>query len=363
MRIDAQFLGLDRTGGIVVLFRYLAALRDAGHDVSITSLGTDGDRRFLPAPANVPVAYLGLRGPAYRALVRTIPGGLHYPSIELGRLRRAAPPVDLRLATYSFTVLSAIDAGAAVHHHVQHYEALLEPTERRRRLVDMALNADVYRTANCTWVADRIVEAGGDVQGIVPPAIDHEVFTVTGRAAPACEDPTRPLRIMTLGKAIDWKGLVDVVAGTRSAARHLGPVELHSYGQNPPKVPADLPSVHHGLVDAPTLAELYRSSDISVTASWYESFPLPPIEAMASGTAVICTRLGTEDYAVHEQNCLIVPAREPDAIAAAVQRLARDGDLRRELVANGIATAQRFQWADSERLFVQHAEHAAGVRV
>jgi len=38
----------------------------------------------------------------------------------------------------------------------------------------------------------------------------------------------------------------------------------------------------------------------------YESFPLFPLEAMACGLAVITTAPGTEDYAVNQENCLVV---------------------------------------------------------
>ena len=43
------------------------------------------------------------------------------------------------------------------------------------------------------------------------------------------------------------------------------------------------------------LSEEYRA-DILLSASWYESFPLFPIEAMACGLPAITTQLGTEDY-------------------------------------------------------------------
>ncbi len=211
MRIDAQFFGLDRTGGVLVLMRYLTALRSAGHEVSITTLGRSGDRRFVEPPSDIHVRYAGLRGRPYRAVVRTT--GLGYPSLELRQLRRSSPSeTDLRLATYSFSVLSALDDGAPVHHHVQHYEVLMEPTPRRRSMIDAALRADVYRTANCTWVADQLDQVGSDVRGIIPPAIDHEVFNTTGRVEPAGEDADAPFRVMTLGKAMDWKGMVDVVS-------------------------------------------------------------------------------------------------------------------------------------------------------
>jgi glycosyltransferase involved in cell wall biosynthesis len=363
VKVEAHFMGLDRTGGNVVLFRYIDALLARGHEVAIATLGKQGDRRFLPEPTNVPCTYVGLRDKPYRALMHATRGALGYPAREVRRLAGAASPeADLRLATYTFTVFSALRAGGPVHHHVQHHEVLLQPTARLERLIEDALRCpDVYRTANCTWVAERIADVGGDVRGIVMPAIDHDVFT-PGRRRPAGDDASRPFRVITLGKAVDWKGLVDVVAACEILARDTGPVELVSYGADRPKVGGSVRLEHHGLVDSARLAELYRSADVCVSGSWYESFPLPPLEAMATGTPVVCTRIGTEDYAFDDVNSLIVPPKDPEAMAAAMRRIREDADLRRELVANGLSTAALHRWVDAEQSFVRHAETAAGVR-
>src|SRR5439155_14082464 len=154
------------------------------------------------------------------------------------------------------------------------------------------------------------------------------------------------VRVLTLGKAAAWKGMADVVeAVSRFARDNSRPVVLWTYGPDPVRrSPAHAAYEHHGFVGPQRLAELYRSSDVCVSASWYESFPLPPLEAMACATPVICTRLGTEDYADHERNCLLVPPKDPDAVAAALRRIAADGELRASLVKEGIETASRFTW-------------------
>ncbi len=361
MRIGAQFFGLDRTGGTLVLLRYLERAIDAGHQVDIATLGRSGDPRFVPPPSGATTNYVGLRGRAYRGLARLMPGDLAFPDLELRRLRDARQAADVRLASYSFTVLSSV-GDAPVHHHVQHYEALLEPTPRRKRLIDEALRADVYRTANCTWVANRVDEVGGAVHGVVAPGLDLDVFSPNG--VPVDETPLarRPIRVLTLGKRVAWKGLRDVVSATELVARSRAQgVELVSYGPDQPASPSGVEAHHHGFVDSISLARLYRSADVCVSASWYESFPLPPLEAMACGTPVICTRLGTEDYAEHEVNCLIVPAEDPTAIADAIRRLAADVDLRAELVARGLHTAQRFTWERAESAFLEHLARAAGL--
>src|SRR5207245_3553434 len=71
-----------------------------------------------------------------------------------------------------------------------------------------------------------------------------------------------------------------------------------------------------------------------------EPFGLVPIEAMACATPVIATGTGgSAEFLEHEANCLLVPRGDTRALAAAVQRLASEPDLRARIVAGGLRTA------------------------
>lgn len=93
------------------------------------------------------------------------------------------------------------------------------------------------------------------------------------------------------------------------------------------------------------LSELYRSSDLFVSASWGEGLGYPPLEAMACATPVVLTdSAGVRDYARHEQNCLMVPPRDVHALAEAITRLLHDPALAKHLVENGQVTARQYNW-------------------
>lgn len=83
--------------------------------------------------------------------------------------------------------------------------------------------------------------------------------------------------------------------------------------------------------------------------AWEEPWGLVPLEAMGCGTPVIATGAGgSGEYLRHEENCLIFqPRRDAGALAAQVERLAQDPDLRRTIRERGFETAQRF----TERAF------------
>jgi glycosyltransferase involved in cell wall biosynthesis len=102
--------------------------------------------------------------------------------------------------------------------------------------------------------------------------------------------------------------------------------------------------VRFGTLDREQLADEYRGADVMVFPSiWAEPFGLVPIEAMACGTPVVATGVGgSSEFLVDEQNCLVFVPEDHVALAAAVERLARDEQLRRTVTAGGAATAAAF---------------------
>lgn len=93
------------------------------------------------------------------------------------------------------------------------------------------------------------------------------------------------------------------------------------------------------------IPELYRKSDIYICGSYYEACSLPPLEAMASGCAVITTRCGgIDEYAKEGYNCLMSDPGDYESIALNLVRLLEDRELRLELVKNGLNTVKEFTW-------------------
>ena len=78
--------------------------------------------------------------------------------------------------------------------------------------------------------------------------------------------------------------------------------------------------------------------------SWYETFPLPPLEAMACGSAVVATALGTEDYAFDGKNSRVVQPRNPEALAEALLSIAQDPAFALRLAQAGLKTAAEHTW-------------------
>ena len=83
---------------------------------------------------------------------------------------------------------------------------------------------------------------------------------------------------------------------------------------------------------------LHQFFDVSVLCSRNEGFPNVVIEALAAGCPVVATPVGgVPEVIVDRRSGLLVPVDEPDALAARLEELRQDMELRRRLAEEGIA--------------------------
>ena len=86
-----------------------------------------------------------------------------------------------------------------------------------------------------------------------------------------------------------------------------------------------------------------RSAEIFVLNSEYEGLSHTLLEVSALGTPIVCTGVcGNPEVVEHELNGLLVPPRDPAALAAALTRLLADPALQRRFVDAGLARMGRF---------------------
>jgi glycosyltransferase involved in cell wall biosynthesis len=101
-----------------------------------------------------------------------------------------------------------------------------------------------------------------------------------------------------------------------------------------------------GHLDDAALAARYAAADVAVFLSDYEGFGLPALEAMARGVPVVASRRPAMDE-IFGEAALLADPRDEREVAAAIDRVLRDHELRAGLVARGHALAARHSWADT----------------
>ncbi len=103
-----------------------------------------------------------------------------------------------------------------------------------------------------------------------------------------------------------------------------------------------------GFVAEADLPAFFKLAQVFVYPSLYEGFGLPPLEAMACGTPVICSRSSSLPEVVGEAGLLIDPTRTTELVAA-LRRLLADAALQTELRGRSLARAREFSWARAAR--------------
>lgn len=94
------------------------------------------------------------------------------------------------------------------------------------------------------------------------------------------------------------------------------------------------------------VANIYRQCDILIKSSILESFSYPPIEMMATGGyVVVAQNYGNVEYLINEKNCLLYNQGDIEFAANCVERIVNEEVLRKNLMINGINTAQNREWS------------------
>jgi glycosyltransferase involved in cell wall biosynthesis len=189
------------------------------------------------------------------------------------------------------------------------------------------------------WSRERLRELGLDAE-LIPPGIDLETFR------PRADVPRHENMVLALGRTNPLKNLPLTLDAWRTLRRRADAgdsPELCLFGIEPEL--ASEPGIRY--VESPSdeeVNELFNQATVFVQTSTHEGFALPPLEAMATGGAVVCTDAhGNRDFCVDGQNCLM-PEPNPSAVGEAIARLLADPELRGRLGRAGIETASEYAW-------------------
>jgi glycosyltransferase involved in cell wall biosynthesis len=185
---------------------------------------------------------------------------------------------------------------------------------------------------------------------VIPNGVDLGRFRPPARMRAYRSDRVRCLAVARL---VERKGLADLIRAIGTLDR--GAIELEIVGSGPDdQVLRELVATlglgdqvsFAGSLDRAALARRYATADLFTLASWEESFGNVFAEALAAGLPVVGTDVGGIPTIVrHGRNGLLVPPRDPTALAAAIEHLAARPLLRAEMARRNRADAEeRLSW-------------------
>jgi glycosyltransferase involved in cell wall biosynthesis len=113
-----------------------------------------------------------------------------------------------------------------------------------------------------------------------------------------------------------------------------------------------------GFIDEADKPALYAGAVALVFATLYEGFGFPVIEAMRCGTPVIGSSTSSLPELVGDAGLLVDP-ENIETIAAAMERISSDAELRQTLCEQGYAQAQKFNWTHAAQITLDALIEAA----
>jgi glycosyltransferase involved in cell wall biosynthesis len=163
--------------------------------------------------------------------------------------------------------------------------------------------------------------------------------------------PDAPL-LLFIARLMPAKGLLDTIEALerlRSRVPHLVVV-----GAGPSRASAAErvrqlrleERVHFvGQIPEDEARDFYCGCDILVLPTYHpEGFPMSIFQSVASGLGIVTTRIrAAADYLQEPDHCLFVPPRDPDALAAALERLIAEPQLLQKMRQQNRTLARRFE--------------------
>jgi glycosyltransferase involved in cell wall biosynthesis len=356
MRISFILSSLRLSGGVQVIVEYANRMTMRGHQATLIASGGTLDPHMLNElipKVNVCQSRLPLEpNPDLAHMIRLT-----------WSLAQAVPPSDIVLSTHTPTTAACLLAtrllkrGRAVWLYQDYWEMFVgRPYEswllrHALRWHDCALAVSDYcRQELSSYSPGQVI--------VVGEGLSHPEQLRSLPAGEARFDVRKQQTILYLGDTRPRKGLSDFLRAANLVYERLKDIRLLIASKEDCQIESDVPFAYIHRPTRVALARLYATCDLFVSASWREGFGLPPLEAMACGAPVVLTDSGgVREYARPGENCLLVPIRDPEALAEAMLRVLTDRSLAVRLRRNGPPTAARFTWESAVDRF-EHALHS-----
>ncbi|WP_234996177.1 glycosyltransferase family 4 protein [Pseudobacteriovorax antillogorgiicola] len=211
---------------------------------------------------------------------------------------------------------------------------------------------NILKTCNVPVFAEsrrnmQVAERKGlKIVGLVPPGINFEEFKKRQTSSNAI------INVMLFCTPKPQKGLrfgCEAIQSLRRKYSSRNTVKFISIG-NVTEEFRGLFDENIGFCYGDDYSRALRRADIFVWPEIYSGFATPPLQAMASGSALCTTAIdGTEEYCIHMQNSMTCEPYDVDTMVNNISTLIDNRQLRSFVASGGLEVARRYTWPESVR--------------
>jgi phosphatidylinositol alpha-mannosyltransferase len=269
---------------------------------------------------------------------------LRKENYDIIHIHGALAPI-LPLAAIFFSNTTNIITFHASHERSIGYEALKSPLSKFFRRIDgvIAVSTEANRSVYKYFPGDyEVIPNGVDTKRFSDknPKLEKYIDGRINILFVGRQDPRKGIK--HLYKALDY--IIDEIPDIRLIV--VGKGFLKKYYELSISDKAKKHVVFEDYVDWALLPSYYTTANVFVSpAIGGESFGIVLIEAMSSGVPVLASNIrGYRQVVDHRKNGYLVKPKDPKAIADGILDILKDPVLRKDMIENGLETAQKYDW-------------------
>ena len=188
---------------------------------------------------------------------------------------------------------------------------------------------------------------------VVEPGVDTEIFHQRERETCKRGANLEGTVVLSVARLVPIKGLQFLVEAMTRVRKEIPDAKLVLVGEGSSRRSLEAFARSTGATDMvrfegyvphERLSEYYSAASAFVLPSFYESFSMTTLEAMASGCPVIVSASVRASMRIPDGSAIVVDPGSAEALAEATLSLLRDEGKSRELSERGVSFARRFDW-------------------
>ncbi len=211
------------------------------------------------------------------------------------------------------------------------------------KICESVYNRNVVKVTQSLWLKQFLDETYGGLNEYIGIGIDHNIFKPMSNE--------KENTIFSIARPEPFKGFDVFLKACNILSKSSKNIKIVIAG-DPDLIKRKMIELGFNfsyeaigwIYDDKILAGLYSKS-IFVNTGLEEALPMPPIEAMSCGSAVVLTDMpGAKEYAIDQVNCLLCQRGNPKDFADKIILLLEDENMRNRLSLNGLKAASKYNW-------------------